>query len=183
MRFFLSGPRIMGIRPGVLFRSDELFKKPAATPVAAPKMRGGFIYVIRDDHGLLKIGISNNPNARLAQLKTASAVPLAIAYAGALRCDGFAIESATHETLNRYRAEGEWFDCPIDLAVAAIGAAAHRLGEPIASVEPARIEAVVRGVAMSNQTTVKEPEPASSRALRWICTFIFFLALFACAIR
>jgi hypothetical protein len=157
MRFWLSGPRIMGIRPGVLFRPDELFKKPVSAP-AATKTRGGFIYVIRDDRGLLKIGVSNNPNARLVQLKTASAVPLTIAYAGALRCDGFAIEGAVHETLSRYRAQGEWFDCPMDLAVAAIGAAAHRLGEPIASIEPTRIEEVVHGVAMSNQAKIAKPK-------------------------
>ena len=54
-----------------------------------------------------------------------------------------------------------------------------RLGEPIAAVAPARIEDVVRGVAMSNQAAATAPpEPKSSRALRWVCAFIFFLAIF-----
>jgi hypothetical protein len=127
--------------------------------VTAPRRsNGGFIYVIRDNHGFLKIGVSSNPNARVAQLRAGSAVPLTIVYAGALRCDGYAIESAAHETLAKYRLEGEWFNCPADMAVAVIGAAAHRLGEPIASIEPARIEDVVRGVAMSNQAMMTKPK-------------------------
>ena len=53
-----------------------------------------------------------------------------------MRCDGNAVEAATHETLARYRMQGEWFNCPVDMAVAAIGAAAYRFGEPIASGDP-----------------------------------------------
>ena len=74
--------------------------------------------------------------ARLAQLRTASAVPLTIAYVGALRCAGYAVEAEAHRTLASYRQNGEWFNYPVDMAVAAISAAAYRLGEPIASGDP-----------------------------------------------
>jgi hypothetical protein len=131
-------------------------------------LQGSFIYIIRGDHGLIKIGISSNPTARLAQLRTASAVPLKIVYIAALRCDGRTIEAEAHRTLAPYRAagyryspsnkaimrrcsadvfvslEGEWFDCPMDMAVAAIGAAAYKLGEPIASGDPRLADEVVR---------------------------------------
>jgi hypothetical protein len=69
MRLWLSGPRILGIRPGITFRPDELFEKPKPRKSASS---GSFIYVVQADNGMLKIGISTNPSARLAQLRTAS---------------------------------------------------------------------------------------------------------------
>jgi hypothetical protein len=134
MRFCLSGPRILGIRPGISFRLDELLRKPAPSP--RRQLQDSFIYIIRNDHGMLKIGVSTNPSARLAQLRTASAVPLTIAYIAALRCDGRTVEAEVHRGLADCRQNGEWFSCPADMAVAAIGAAAYRLGEPIASGDP-----------------------------------------------
>ena len=143
MRFWLSGPRILGIRPGISFRPDELLHRSSPRR----QLQGSFIYVIRGNHGLIKIGISTNPSARLAQLQTASATPLKIEYVGALRCSGYAIEAEAHRTLAGYRLEGEWFRCPVDMAVAAIGAAAFRLGEPIASGNPRLVDEVVRVIS------------------------------------
>jgi hypothetical protein len=148
MRLWLSGLRVFGIRPGVSFRPDELLQKSSA-PQRLPQ--GGFIYVISSATGHLKIGVTNDPYARLAQLQTASPSPLVIEYVGALRTDGFAIEAAAHATLANHRMAGEWFDCPADMAVAAVGAAAHRLIEPIASIPPARVAEVVRAVALADQ--------------------------------
>jgi hypothetical protein len=139
-RFWLSGPRILGIRPGISFRLDELLRKPSPRR----QLQGNFIYIVQADNGMVKIGISTNPSARLAQLRTASAVPLAIAYVGALRCNGYAIEAEAHRTLADYRLEGEWFNCPVGMAVAAIGAAAYRLGESIASDDPKLADEIVR---------------------------------------
>jgi hypothetical protein len=146
MRFWISGPRILGIRPGISFRPDEFPRRPSPRR----QLQGSFIYVIRGDHGLIKIGVSSNPSARLARLRTASAVPLTIAYVGALRCNGYAVEAAAHETLAGYRQNGEWFNCPVDMAVAAIAAAAYRLGEPIASGDPRLADEIVRAVAAIN---------------------------------
>jgi T5orf172 domain len=139
-RLWLSGPRIFGMRPGISFRFDELLRRPPPRR----QLQGSFIYIIRGDHGLIKIGVSTNPSARLAQLRTASAVHLEIAYVGALRCNGYAVEGEAHRTLADYRQNGEWFNCPVDMAVAAIGAAAYRLGEPIASGDPKLADEVVR---------------------------------------
>jgi hypothetical protein len=140
-RFWLSGPRILGIRPGISFALNELSR---SRPSPRRQLSGTFIYVIQADNGLIKVGISTNPTARLAQLRTASAVPLKIAYVAALRCNGFAVEAEAHRTLVSYRLEGEWFNCPTDMAVAAIGAAAYRLGEPLASGDPRLADETVR---------------------------------------
>jgi hypothetical protein len=96
---------------------------------------------------MLKIGVSTNPSARLAQLRTASPSALSFAYMGTLRCDGHAVEAEAHRTLAGYRQNGEWFNCPADMAVAAIGAAAYRLGEPIASGDPRLADVIVRMAA------------------------------------
>jgi hypothetical protein len=135
VRLWISGPRIFGIRPGISFALSELLPRPSP-PRHSRQLRGSFIYIVQADNGLIKVGISGNPGARLMQLRTASAVPLKLEYIGALRCNGYAIEAATHRTLADYRQNGEWFRCPTDMAVAAISAAAYRLGEPIASIDP-----------------------------------------------
>jgi hypothetical protein len=176
MRFWLAGPRILGIRPGISFRQEELLQK-APSPIHPS--RGGFVYIISGAHGHLKIGSSENPNRRLAELKTGSPFALAITYAGALRCDGHAIEVAAHETLARYRLEGEWFNCPVDMAVAAIGAAAHRLGEPIASVAPNMISKIVSEVARQNQIEAATDASLSQRFMSWYTRFLIRFLIFA----
>src|SRR6202035_3254474 len=113
--------------------------------------RGGFIYVIRNGFGHHKIGVSANPNTRIGDLRTASPVRLDIVYAAALDCSGFAIEDVAHDILGRYRLEGEWFNCPLDVAVAAISAAACRLGEPFAAIDPARIDEIVAAVSWKSK--------------------------------
>jgi hypothetical protein len=143
MRFWLAGPRILGIRPGISFRPDELLRKPSPRQ-RLPGGSGSFIYVISNGRGLVKVGISTNPTARLAQLQRASAAHLSLAYVGALRCTGYAVEAEAHRTLAGYRQNGEWFNCPADMAVAAIAAAAYRLGEPIASGDPRLADEAVR---------------------------------------
>lgn len=117
--------------------------------------RGGFIYIIRNGFGHHKIGVSANPNSRVAELQTGSPVRLDIIYAAALDCSGYAIEEMAHEILARYRLKGEWFNCPLDIAVAAIGVAARRLGEPFASVDPSRIDEIVHAVSWDRPRSIK----------------------------
>jgi hypothetical protein len=54
MRFFFTGPRILGIRPGISFGASELLRlatKPKQDKPGEP-MTGSFLYVIRGDQGL-----------------------------------------------------------------------------------------------------------------------------------
>jgi hypothetical protein len=147
MRIWLSGPRMFRgmIRLGISLGPEDFRSRSMPSP--RRQLQGSFIYVISDNHGLIKVGISINPAARLTQLQTASATPLKIAYVGALRCSGYAIEAETRR-LAAYRRSGEWFDVPPDLAVAAVCAAAYRLGEPIASGDPMLADETVRGARL-----------------------------------
>jgi hypothetical protein len=135
MRFFFMGPRILGIRPGISFRPDELFGSIARkqTKPGEP-MTGSFLYVIRGDHNLVKVGVSTNPNARLAQLRTASAFPIDFSYLAVTPGTGFDIEQGAHAMLASHRCNGEWFDVAPEMAVAAIAGAAHKLNQPLLPV-------------------------------------------------
>ena len=133
MRFFLMGPRIFGIRPGVSFGAEDFRGRRTQRGPAEP-MTGSFLYVIRGDHNMVKIGVSTNPNARLASLRTASAFPIDFSYIAVTPGTGFDIEQAAHEMLKGHRCSGEWFDVPPEMAVAAIAGAAHKLGQPILPV-------------------------------------------------
>jgi hypothetical protein len=131
MRFFSSGPRILGIRPGISFGLNELLRlatNPMQNKPGEP-MTGSFLYAIRGDHNMVKIGVSTNPNARLASLRTASAFPIDFSYIAVTPGTGFDIEAGAHEMLKSHRCNGEWFDVTPEMAVAAIAGAAHKLGE------------------------------------------------------
>ena len=135
MRFFFIGPRILGIRPGISFGLNELLRlanKPKQKP--GEPMTGSFLYVIRGDHQMVKIGVSTNPSARLGSLRTASAFPIDFSYIAVTPGTGFDIEAGAHEMLKGHRCSGEWFDVPPEMAVAAIAGAAHKLGQPILPV-------------------------------------------------
>jgi hypothetical protein len=147
--------------------------KPPPYAHAGRRERGGFIYVI-DSGGMpptVKIGISSNPSARIAQLRTASTAPLAFAYIGALNCAGYTIEHDAHRTLDRYRITGEWFNCAPAIAIAAISVAATHRGEPIASVDPARVDEIVAAVSWNR------PQWTIVRVLKW-CYLVILAAIF-----
>jgi hypothetical protein len=105
MRFYLSGPRILGIRPGVSFDANDLrrFAAPSA-PRAA--VQGSFVYVVKGDHGRVKIGVSTDPSSRLASLQTGSPFPLEFAFVGVSPGNGYDIEAAAHAMLGHMRVSG-----------------------------------------------------------------------------
>jgi hypothetical protein len=153
MRFFFTGPRIFGIRPGVSFGAGDFGAKTQAAPAGKP-VEGGFVYVIRGDHNLIKIGVSTNPTARLASLRTASPFPIEFAYVCAVRgpsTEAFALEADAHALLNRQRLNGEWFDIPADMAVAAIAAAGHKSGRKFVEIDPSQVDTVIRLAAQAPQ--------------------------------
>lgn len=163
MRLFFFGPRLFGIRPGVSFGPEDFrtLRRPTVADRQRPSpeaLGGSFVYVIRGDHHRCKIGISSNPNARLAQLRTASAFPLSFAFVGVTdRTDGSAIEREAHTLLDRYRVAGEWFDCPVELAIAAVNGAAARLGEKLCAIDPGRVDDVIR-LALANNPAESAPD-------------------------
>ena len=65
MRFFFTGPRIFGIRPGVILGASD-FRKAFAPSASRSNMTGSFVYVIEGQAGHHMIGASTDPIARLS---------------------------------------------------------------------------------------------------------------------
>jgi hypothetical protein len=145
MRFFFSGPRIFGIRPGVSFSAaDFKTKEEPRMRNAGARIDDAFLYVVRGDHNLVKIGVTTNPSARLAQLRTGSAFPISYAFLACTPGSGFDIESAAHKILAKQRLNGEWFDVVPEMAVAAVNAAAAKLGAPLQPLSLAEADLTVK---------------------------------------
>lgn len=145
MRFFLF-PKFRFAGAGVSLGPEDfrrLSSSSAASLTAAPP--GSFVYVIKGQHGRSKIGITNNPTARMAQLRTASAYPISFAFLGAAEdASGALIEGEAHRILDRFRANGEWFDCAPELAIAAVNAAAATVGKGLCNIDPAVADQVLQ---------------------------------------
>jgi hypothetical protein len=133
LRLFVLGPRIFGFRLGAIFSPQDLLSNGAPRRRRAPEL----IYVIAmTGTRMIKVGVSGDPLARMAQLQPASPTPLRLAYAAAARSgDATAVEQRAHARLAAYRAAGEWFDVSEGLAVAAIAESSHFLGDPIVQIK------------------------------------------------
>lgn len=81
-----------------------------------------FLYVFADADGHRKVGISQNPESRLACLQTGNAQPLTFElHAECL--DAFAIEQAIHRILAKRHVRGEWFRATLAEVETALDAA------------------------------------------------------------
>jgi hypothetical protein len=136
MRLPFFGPRILGMRPGISLGPEDFRSRRRAAPQrAVSSIEGSFVYVIRGEHNLVKIGVSTNPDA-LASLRSASPFALDIVYTAFTPGSGYDIVAAAHEALKDHRCTGEWFDVAPEIAVGAIAGAAHKLGQPLQPIKP-----------------------------------------------
>lgn len=158
MRFFISKYLGFGLRAGVSTPIRSIFgrNRVIASPIE-------FVYVIAGEHGLVKVGITTNMQARLATLRTASPFRLKPHYALAVAGNAAAIEYEAHRRLASYRQQGEWFDCTPATAEAIVNEVATEFGIGIGMTDSANFE---RALAR-----VQDPIPAGA----W--DFILFCAL------
>jgi hypothetical protein len=126
MRFWISGPRMGFFRPGVSFNAGG-YRRFAGSP-STGATPGGFVYVIAGDHGLRKIGSSNTPARRLAELQTGSPYRLWIEFQAPVYGSALDVELAAHAIHEPHRGLGEWFSVSPNIAVAAIYGGAERSG-------------------------------------------------------
>lgn len=81
---------------------------------------GNYLYVIAEPKtGFVKFGIANNPNGRLSSLQTGNPRKLELAYCEEMPTREMAeqAECRAHGICLKWRAEGEWFSYPTDLAI------------------------------------------------------------------
>jgi hypothetical protein len=177
MRFFFQGPRILGIRPGIILGASDFSRgqRTQRNPAAAP-LEGGFVYAIRGDHNMIKIGTTTNPRARLAQLRTGSAFPIDYAYIAATSGEPAEVEAAAHRLLEKHRCNGEWFDVAPEMAVAAIAGAAHKMGQSLLPTSLEMSDQILRVGAGG------VPEPQKMHPLTAAVIFISLLTAFGWAL-
>jgi len=68
-----------------------------------------FVYAAQDARGNLKIGISNNPMRRLAELNIGNPDELTLVFSRPAVNDGYADEKALHHKCANYHIRSEWF--------------------------------------------------------------------------
>ena len=133
MRFFVSKRLPFGLRAGVLFDPLRMSSaprqiRPGSTLASLGQGVSG-IYVITGAHNMCKIGISSDPEFRLAALQTGAHVPLKLHYVLAVKTiDPRQIEALAHHMLDKYRCAGEWFDCTPQMAEDAVNQSAEHFG-------------------------------------------------------
>lgn len=142
---------------------------------AGEPVRGAFIYVIRGSHNLVKIGVTTSPMARLAQLHTGSAFMLEYeAIALVTNGSAYAVEKRAHDALDLYRCNGEWFDVPPDVAIAAIRKEAAYLG---AVLTPTTQKEAARAFAAA----AREPQMVKFVLIMIFRTLLYSALLFVIA--
>lgn len=74
-----------------------------------------YVYFIREAEGSTKIGVSNNPDARLATMQTGNPRTLTIeARLGPFgRAEAYSVERRMHRVFRRWHVRGEWFESEV----------------------------------------------------------------------
>lgn len=78
------------------------------------------IYVISSAAGVIKIGVSCDPESRLKQLQIANNEDLSLEYQTAFCDNADEIEKICHVTLSRDHVNGEWFSCDKNYAISTL---------------------------------------------------------------
>jgi hypothetical protein len=164
MRFFFTGPRMMGIQPGISFGAEDFRRSSRPRQGdSSSRMTGSFVYVVKGAGNHHKIGVSTDPIARIASLQTGSHEPLDFSYIGVTPGTGFEIERAAHDLLKNYRQSGEWFSVPASIAIGAVLEASQRLGEPIQQVSAQIVPQIIHLANQPDSTA----RPRLPGIIRW----------------
>jgi hypothetical protein len=73
--------------------------------------RPTFLYLIREQHGLYKVGIAHNVRVRLSTLQSATPYELTVCATVEVK-RGLQAEAFVHSLLEPYHVKGEWFKLP-----------------------------------------------------------------------
>lgn len=142
MRFFLYGFKLpLGLRGGASFGPRDFV--PRSAPTQRPLLLSS-VYVIATDDGLCKIGVSRNPEGRLAQLQTGCPQKLHIAYVCILADRAYEVEEFAHIALGKKAMGGEWFKCTEQEAIEAVNRSAAYFGKHIKVIEEPKKAPILR---------------------------------------
>lgn len=126
-RTWLGVARELGITCSAL--SSYRNRHPKAAAQLEQKYRAGkdargelsaFVYVFRDGYGMIKVGMSKNPQSRAKTLNQSGSSGVMDVLFAESAPDACAAESIAHAELADYRHHGEWFRVDADVAIAAV---------------------------------------------------------------
>lgn len=160
MRFIVGGPRIFGLRTGILFGRRDIEKLLNGRALARSGIVSGqAIYVIKGAHRRCKVGVTGNTEQRINDLRTGSAFPIEYAYIGIPDDPNGAplIEDEVLQTLEPYKTHRDWFSVSPEAAVGTICAVAYRLGIKLLEVSPEQAERIRVATALAQQTALSRP--------------------------
>jgi hypothetical protein len=120
---------------------------------------------------------------RLAQLRTGSASNIDYAFLAPTSGDPYAIEREAHAMLARSRLNGEWFDVPPELAIAAVTGAAAKLGQSLTAKAPEDNGLSGKGplFVLNRMSREHRAMRRSSKLNAIVCAMIFAAAVSASA--
>ena len=151
MNLRLNGSKIKSISPDENAVSGE-YRRPKPKSGLFSRWWAaqtvGFVYVIRTEYGLVKVGSCLDPVAMIARLRKVAPYQFYVDYLGFTRADlSVEVEWAAHEALARSRVQPEWFDCAPELAIAAIQTASRGLGFRMIRTDLEGVDDVVRNAS------------------------------------
>ena len=79
--------------------------------VPKSKPRPTYLYLIREEHGLYKVGIAQDVDVRLSTLQSATPYTLTVCVTVAVK-NALQAESFVHSALTAHHVRGEWFQLP-----------------------------------------------------------------------
>lgn len=80
-------------------------------------VQGKCIYVVENEHGAVKIGVSQNVSGRIKVLSKQGGFKPINVYHTKMCSNGYEIENKIHKRLEAYRIDGEWFKLSFNDAV------------------------------------------------------------------
>lgn len=165
----MFGPRLpFGIRLGGIFDLSDLlnlFRGRNATP------GGSFIYVVRDQTGRAKVGVSQDPTRRLRELQTGHPEALELVWCAVTPGDGYSIETVVKRTTRLPRASGEWFLASPDDVITLVSQVAYIMGQPL---QPVPVDMVPRIIAIAQR---ESPQPDQPPTITWLHAIGFVVCL------
>ncbi len=81
-----------------------------------------YVYVMKSKSGLVKVGVSKDPNTRRANLENSGGIPVPIVKTFGPYNLAKKVEMAAHRLLSEHRKAGEWFGCHENDAIRSINA-------------------------------------------------------------
>lgn len=119
---------------------------------------GKRIYVVKREDGLVKIGVSRDPENRIRTLEMQGGFTSVAQYSSLPYLNAFQIESAIHDQLKEFRAKGEWFAISYEVAIECVVRLCVDMGEIPRDRQPSAAPADQPRTGPCSSLSVRERE-------------------------